>query len=138
MRKWISTALAVLLVLTAGVLIAQRLIPVGLEDLMPVGYCPEQCGVMNTFEWNESVQLTQEQMQTLLEHLDALEYRYDGRTPGGVMKGVLYHLSFFQRVENGTFDLFVTTQLGVVYADDKVYEMMGDTKPLLEFLSQLY
>lgn len=136
-QKWLSAVVAVLLVLVAGFLIAQRLIPVKPEALMPEGYCPEQGWVMNTFEWDESVELTQEQLQTLLTHLDALEYRYDGRTPGGVMEGILYHLYFFRSAENGSFSMFVSKQLGAVYVEEKVYEMLGDTKPLLTFLDQL-
>ena len=135
-KKWIHTAVIVLLVLEAVFLIARRIVPVELTDLMPEEFSPEQCRV-NYFDWNDSIKLTGEDLQTLLGYLNGLEYRYDGRTLGGVMKGELYHLSLFQSEPPELVDLFVTKQRGIVYIDDREYEMLGDTEPLLEFLDGL-
>ena len=135
-KTWIHTAVIVLLVLEAVFLIAQRILPVELDCLMPEGFQPEQCRVM-FYEWNDSVEVTGENLQTLWTYLDELEYRYDGKALDGVMKGELYHLSFFQRDPAELVDMFVTTQRGIVYLDDREYEMLGDTKPLLEFMEQL-
>ena len=135
-KKWIVIAVAVLLALTAVLLIIQRTIPMELSDLMPEGFQPEQCRVLYS-DWMDSMELTEAELQTLLTHLESLEYRYDGRVPGGIMTGKLYHLSFFQPKPDGLVNIFVTTRLGIVYMNDREYEMLGDTKPLLEFLGQL-
>lgn len=135
-KKWIHIAAAVLLVLEAVFLIAQRLIPVELSELMPEEFQPVQCRVIY-YDWEETAELTGEDLQTLWSYLEGLEYRYDGRTSGGVMRGELYHLSFFQPEPAELADLFVTAQRGIVYWNDREYEMLGDTKPLLEFLDQL-
>ena len=54
------------------------------------------------------------------------------------MKGEVYHLSFFQLQEPVEHVyLFVTKSRGVVYLNDREYDMVGDTKPLLDFLENV-
>lgn len=137
MKKiWLRRLTAAVLVLAAVFLIGRRIVPVSFHRLMPELSAPEQCRV-NTFEWNESVALSDQETGTLLTLLDGLKYRYDGRAPGGVMKGLLYHLSFFQSEPAELRHLFVSRQLGIVYVNDCKYEMIGDTTPLLDFLGSL-
>lgn len=138
-KKWISSAAAVLLVLDAVLLIAQRLIPVELERLMPADLAPESChvGYFSPEGYTVDADLTEAETDQLWELLENLNYRYNGRVPGGVMKGLLYHVTLTDVELPEQVNLFVTTQLGVVYLNDREYEMVGDTEPLLEFLGQL-
>ena len=55
-----------------------------------------------------------------------------------MMKGLLYHVTLWDLELVEQVNLFVTTQLGVVYLNDREYEMVGDPKPLLEFLGQFH
>ena len=53
-------------------------------------------------------------------------------------KGELYHVSFFQLQEPVEHVyLFITKTRGVLYLNDKEYKMLGDTKPLLDFLENV-
>lgn len=138
-KQWIHIAAVVLLVLEAVFLIGQRLIPVELERLMPKDFSPESCYVY-LFDWQgdvTNVELAKKETDQLWELLESLDYRYDGRVSGGVMKGEMYHLTLTDLELPEQVNLFVTTQLGVVYLNDREYEMVGDPKPLLEFLGQL-
>ena len=136
MKKWLHRIVAALLALAVLFLAARRIIPVSFSVLFPDMTLPEQCRV-NTFDWNEGVTITGEELSTLLSYLDDLSYRYDGRAPGGVMKGQLYHLSFFQSEPVGLFDVYVSTQLDIVYVNGLKYKMIGDPTPLLTFLDSL-
>ena len=107
-----------------------------LSDLMPKNFSPEY-GTVIYYEWNDATELKTEELQTLWSLLDDLEYRYDGRVSGGVMKGELYHLVFTDWEPVEQVNLFVTKKLGIVYLNDREYKMVGDTGPLLEFLNQL-
>lgn len=135
-KKWIHLAVTVLLVLEAVFLIAGRIVPRELERLLPKDFQPES-GHVNDFEWAEGLDLSEVELHTLWEKLNALEYRYDGRVSGGVMVGEMYHLTFFQQEPPELVDLFVTKTRGVVYLNDKEYEMVGDTAALLEVLNNL-
>ena len=129
-------AAAAILVLLAAVLVAGRIVPRDFESLMPKGFQPESCHVNDFFGTGSGRGLTEEEMQSLWELLEGLEYRYAGNVPGGVMKGEVYHVSFFRLREPAEHVyLFVTKSLGVLYLNDKEYEMLGDTKPLLDFLN---
>ena len=138
-KQWIQTAAVVLLVLAAVFLIAQRLIPVELETLMPKDFLPESChvGYFGPEGYTVDADLTEAETDQLWTLLESLNYRYNGRVPGGVMKGLLYHVTLTDVELPEQVNLFVTTQLGVVYLNDREYEMVGDTEPLLEFLGQL-
>lgn len=138
-KQWIQTSAVVLLVLAAVLLIAQRLIPVELEHLMPKDFAPESChvGYFGPEGYTVDADLTEAETDQLWELLESLNYRYNGRVPGGVMKGLLYHVTLTDLELPEQVNLFVTTQLGVVYLNDREYEMVGDTEPLLEFLGQL-
>jgi hypothetical protein len=130
---------AVLLMLAAVFLIVRRTVPVQLETLMPKDFSPETCHVGH-FGWDGSmvnVNLTEEETARLWALLDDLTYRYNGRLPGGVMKGLQYHLTLTDLEIPEQVHLFVTTQLGVVYLNEREYKMVGDSGPLLEFLKQL-
>ena len=81
--------------------------------------------------------LTETETEQLWGLLESLEYRYDGRVSGGVMKGLMYHVTLWDLEQPEQVNLFVTTQLGVIYLNDREYEMVGDTKPLLGFLNNL-
>ena len=138
-KQWIQTAAVVLLVLAAVFLIAQRLIPVELETLMPGGFSPES-GHVSYFGpegYSVDADLTDPETEQLLGLLEDLDYRYNGRVPGGVMKGLMYHVTLWDLELPEQVNLFVTTQLGVVYLNDREYEMVGDTGPLLKFLDKL-
>ena len=135
-KKWLRRLTAAVLVLAAVFLIGRRIVPVSFHRLMPELSAPEQCRV-TTFEWNGDVVLTDQELDTLLTLLDDLQYRYEGRAPGGVMKGLLYHLSFFRSEPAEMHYLFVSRQLGIVYVDDCKYRMIGDETALLNFLDNL-
>ena len=137
-KRYLQIAAAVIPVLLAVVLIAGRIIPRSFESLLPEDFAPESAHVSNFFDWGEGRYLSGEEQQILWEHLNGLEYRYAGRLPGGVMKGIAYHLSFWQLEDSADYVyVFITKELGVMYMDDKEYDMIGDTKPLLEFLDGL-
>lgn len=139
-KQWICIAAFVLLVLAAVFLIAQRIIPVPLAKLMPKDFSPENChvGYFGPEGYTVDADLTEAETDQLWTLLESIEYRYDGRVPGGVMKGELYHLTLTDLELPEQVNLFVTTQLGVVYLNDREYEMVGDTEPLLEFLGQFH
>ena len=139
MKKWLSCLAAVLLLIAAVLLIAQRLIPVELETLMPKGFSPESCHVshFSAEGYVVDADLTEEKTEQLWDLLEGLDYCYNGRVSGGVMKGLLYHLTLTDLELPEQVNLFVTTQLGVVYLNDREYEMVGDPKPLLELLNEL-
>ena len=104
-----------LLVLAAAFLIAGRIIPRDLESLLPKNFQPESGHVSDFFGSGSGRELTDGEMQSLWSLLNGLQYRYNGRVPGGVMKGELYHVSLFrlqEPVEHVYF--FVTKTLGVV------------------------
>lgn len=134
-KTWISLAAVLLLVLAAGFLIADRIIPKELSALLPEDYRPEKAYV-HYYEWAESAELDSGEVENLLALLDSLEFRYNGRA-FGTMYGEMYHVSFFQPVENGLVDLWVTKKRDIVYIDHKEYEMVGDSRLLLEFLKDL-
>lgn len=138
-KRWIHIAAVVLLALEAVFLIGQRLIPVELETLMPKDFSPESCHVSHFSTETYSLDADLEEVETaqLWELLEGLTYRYNGRLPGGVMKGLLYHVTLTDVELPEQVNLFVTIQLGVVYLNHREYEMVGDPKPLLEFLEQL-
>ena len=140
-KRYLQNAALAALALAAVILIAGRIIPRKLESLMPKGFQPESGHVgflgWDDFDWGIDADLSEEGLQRLWTYLDALEYRYDGRVPGGVMKGEMYHLTFFQQEPPELVYVYVTKALGVVYLNDREYEMVGDTKPLLEFLDGL-
>ena len=130
---------AVLLMLAAVFLIVRWTVPVRLKTLMPKDFSPETCHVGH-FGWDGSmvnVNLTEEETARLWALLDDLTYRYNGRLPGGVMKGLQYHLTLTDLEIPEQINLFVTTQLGVAYLNEREYKMVGDSGPLLEFLDQL-
>lgn len=135
-KEWMFRAAAILLVLAVVFLIARRVIPVELADLMPEDFCPEHCYVVY-YEWNDNAELTGGEMQTLWALLNGLEYRYDGSIWNGVMKGELYHLTLTQREPPKQVNLFITKKRGIVYLDGREYEMLGDTSLLLDLLEQL-
>ncbi len=138
-KQWVRIVIVALLVLAAVFLIAQRIIPVELETLMPKGFSPESCHVSHFSAEGHTVDAELEEAETrqLWKLLESLNYRYNGRVPGGVMKGLMYHVTLWDLELPEQVNLFVTTQLGVVYLNDREYEMVGDPKPLLEFLGQL-
>ena len=138
-KQWIQTAAVVLLVMEAVFLIGQRLIPVELERLMPKDFSPQDCHVSHFSAEGYSLvaDLAEAETEQLWELLDDLHYRYNGRLPGGVMKGLLYHVTLWDLELPEQVNLFVTTQLGVVYLNDREYEMVGDPEQLLVFLGQL-
>ena len=136
-RHW-QAAAAVILVLLATVLVVGRIVPRTLESLMPKDFQPESCHVNDFFDAGSGRYLTEEEVRSLWEMLEGLEYRYAGNVPGGVMKGELYHVSFFrlQKPAEHVY-LFVTKSRGVLYLNDREYKMLGDTEPLLNFLNGL-
>ena len=136
MKKWLKNILAGLLALAVLFLIARRVVPVSLSALLPEMTAPEKCTV-HSFDWADGREVTGEALDTLLRLLESLSYRYTGRAPGGVMKGQLYHLSFFQSAPVGLYYVYVSNQLGIVYVNDLKYEMLGDPQPLLDFLASL-
>ena len=135
-KKWLYRILAALLALAAVCLIVRRCIPISFSDLIPELQAPVHCRV-HAFDKNDGITVTGEELDHLLSLLESLAYRYDGRAPGGVMKGQLYHLSFFQQEPAGLFDIFVSNQLGIVYVSGRIYEMIGDPAPLLDLLARL-
>lgn len=137
-KRYFQIIAVTLLVLAAAFLIAGRIIPRTLESLLPENFQPESGHVSDFFGSGSGRELTDEELQSLWSLLNGLQYRYNGRVPGGVMKGELYHVSLFrlqEPVEHVYF--FVTKTLGVVYLNDKEYDMIGDTAPLLTFLDNL-
>ena len=138
-KQWIRISVVVLLALAAVFLIAQRLIPVELERLMPKDFSPEGCHVthFSAEGYTVNAELTEEETEQLWGLLESLDYCYNGRVPGGVMKGLLYHLTLTDPELPEQVNLFVTTQLGVVYLNDWEYEMVGDSETLLVFLGQV-
>lgn len=136
-RHW-QAAAAVILVLLATVLVVGRIVPRTLESLMPKDFQPESCHVNDFFGAGSGRYLTEEEVRSMWEMLEGLEYRYAGNVPGGVMKGELYHVSFFRLQEPAEHVyLFVTKSRGVLYLNDREYKMLGDTEPLLNFLNGL-
>ena len=137
-KQWIRIA-AVLLVLVAVFLIAQRIIPVPLAKLMPRDFSPESChvGYFGPEGYTVDTDLTEAETDQFWTLLESVEYRYNGRVPGGVMKGLMYHVTLWDLELPEQVNLFVTMQLGVVYLNDREYEMVGDPEPLLDFLGQV-
>ena len=134
-KQYLQNLAAAVLILLALFLIAGRMVPRNLESLMPKDFQPESCHVNDFFGSGSGRYLTEEETETLWSLLEGLKYRYRGNVPGGVMKGELYHVSFFQLQEPVEHVyLFVTKTRGVLYLNDKEYQMLGDPKPLLEFL----
>jgi hypothetical protein len=137
-KQHLQNMAAGILVLLVVFGIARRIIPRNLESLMPKDFYPESCHVNDFFASGSGRYLTKEETQSLWSLMEGLEYRHGGRVPGGVMKGELYHVSFFQLQEPVEHVyLFVTKTLGVIYLNDREYKMLGDTKPLLDFLDGL-
>lgn len=138
-KSWIHVAAVVVLVLAAVLLIVQRIVPVKLADLMSKDFSPEGCHVYQ-FGWKGDVldvELTDVETELLWTLLESLNYRYDGRVPGGIMKGELYHVTLWDLKLPEQVNLFVTKDREIVYLNDREYEMVGDTEPLLNFLEQL-
>jgi len=134
----LRTAAAAVLVILVLVFLAGRIIPRNLKSLMPKDFQPESCYVNDFFGSGSGRYLTEEEIQSLWKLLEGLEYRYAGIVPGGVMKGELYHVSFFRLQEPAEHVyLYVTKSRGVLYLKDKEYKMTGDTKPLLDFLENV-